>query len=464
MPVAARVRILVLGWATAGLLAAQTTSTPALPAVEDTPQAVPLAGPQIVSASAFGSYYSSSVPETTTFIRGNSSSLPSDFGGGGSIVFDWSKFTQRTTFSVSYSPSYSAQVRYSSLDALNHAFSMNISHKLTPLWTLGFSVAANYSTLEESLFTSSSLSNVASVNASSSQFSSALLSGNSTGNPQLGVALTNSTTLESPVATLLYGQHIFSSSGRTTLSHWFSPRLSVTFTGGAARTQYLSQNQPTVAGTTPLLLANTTSGTGSAALEYSLSPVTEVGGTVTSTWVTSSLENANISTAMATIGRILGKKWTVQAHGGIGINKPIGQSYYAIQSSASPVGGGSVGFKSGSSTLLGSFDYSVADTYGAGASSTSTVNVAWLWKRPGSFWSVQTNLSWQRLAGSTSSYNTSGWKAAAGLNRVLGPHFSMLWQYTYLEYSGGLTGSAYSLSESAVRISMVWTPQPNTLR
>jgi hypothetical protein len=462
MTAALRVRILVLAWVTAGMLAAQPTTGPAIPVGEDNTLTVPLAGPRIVSVSGYAAYYSSSLPETNAFIQTNSANLPSDLAGGGSIVFDWSKFTQRTTFSLSYSPSYTAQLRNSSLDALNHTLSMNVARKLTPLWTLGFSAAANYSTFEESLFTGSSLSNVASVNASSGQFSSALLSGNSTGNPQLGVALTNSTTLESPLGTLLYGQRILSSSARSTLAHWFSPRLSVTFSGGASRTQYLSQNQSTVAGTAPLL-ANTTSGTGSATLTYALSPVAEVGGMVTTTWLSSSLESANISTAMATIGRTVGKKWTVQGHGGIGITKPVGQSYYAVQTNAAPVGGGSLGFKSTSSTLLGSFDYSIADTYGAGASSTSTVNATWQWRRPGSFWSVQTTLSWQKLAGSTA-YNSSGWKAAVGLNRVLGPHFSTLWQYTYLEYSSVLTGFAYNLSESAVRVSLVWTPQPNILR
>jgi hypothetical protein len=462
MLAAVRVRILVLTWATAGMLAAQTTNAPATPSAEDSMPATPLAGPQIISVSAFAAYYSSGVPETSALAQNSSSNVAPDFGGGGSIVFNWSKFTQRTTFSLSYNPSYSAQVRYSSLDALNHALSLNISRKLTPLWTLGFSVAANYSTLEESLFAPSALSDVASVSASSSQFSSALLSGNSTGNPQLGVALTNSPTLESPVATLLYGQHILSSSARSSLSHRFSPRLSLTFGGGGDRMQYISQNQPSATGTTPLV-GNTTSGIGSATLMYSLSPVTEVGGTVTSTWVSSSLESANFSTAMAKFGLTAGKRWTIQAHGGIGITKLLGQSYYAVQIPPSPIGGATLAFKSTSNTVVGSFDYSVADTYGVGASSNSNFNVAWQWRHPGSFWSVQTNVSWQKLEGSALS-NTSGWKASTGVNRVLGPHLSTLWQYTYLEYSGGLQSTGHSLSESAVRISMIWTPQPNTLR
>ena len=79
------------------------------------------------------------------------------------MEIDWSKFTGRTTFSLTYIPSYTAQIRNSSLDALDHAFSLNIIRKLTPRWSFGFSVAANYSTLEESLFAPTALGNVASV-------------------------------------------------------------------------------------------------------------------------------------------------------------------------------------------------------------------------------------------------------------------------------------------------------------
>jgi hypothetical protein len=76
---------------------------------------------------------------------------------------------------------------------------------------------------------------------------------------------------------------------------------------------------------------------------------------------------------------------------------------------------------------------------------------------------MQSSLSWQQLQGNAVT-NTSGWRATAGVNRAFGSHLAMLWQYTYLKYSGGLQSSVYSLSESAVRISFVWTPQPNALR
>lgn len=447
-----------------GGLWAQTSNAPAQLTTQGstTPSALPPSGPQILSVSLYAVYYSSSVPETGSTLQVNSANLSSAVGGGGSIVFGWLKFTQRTTFSLSYTPSYTAQTQYTSLNALNHAFSMNIARKLSPRWRLGFSAAANYSTITESLFAPTELSNVAAVPSTSSQFSGALLSGNFTGNQQLGVALTNSPLVESPLANLLYGQQVFTSSAQSTLSYSISPRLSVTLTGGGGRTQYISQNQATTPGTPPVL-SNTTSGTAGATLSYSLSPVTQLGGTVTTNRISSSLIDAYTTTSLATFGRTLGQQWVLQLHGGVGFTNPVGQNYYAVPTKPLPAAGGSLAFKSTSHTLLGSIDHSVSDSYGLGSSSNSTATVAWRWRRYGSRWSLQSSLSWQQLQGNAV-VNTSGWRATAGLNREFGPHLSMLWQYTYLKYSGGLETSVYSFSESAVRVSMIWTPQPNIPR
>jgi hypothetical protein len=457
------IRAFVLAWAL-GAVWGQVSNSPATLTAQGgaAPAALPPAGPQILSVSAYAAYYSSSLPETTNTLQANSANLPADGGWGGSIAFGWSKFTERTTFSVRYTPSYTADVQYSSLDALNQAFSFNVMRKLTPRWNLGFSVAANYSTLEESLFAPTTLSDVAAVPSSFNQLSSALLAGNFANNQQLGVALTNSPLVQSPLATVLYGQKIFTSSAQSTLSHSLSPRLSVTFSGGGSRTQYISQNRATTPGTTPVL-TNTTSGTAGVAVSYSLSPVTQIGGTLTTNRVSSSLETAYTTTSMATFGRTLGRRWVIQLRGGLGVLNQVGQAYSPLEAKPTPAAGGSLAFKTTSQTFLGSFDRTVSDSYGLGASSTSTATAAWQWSRPGSLWSLQSSFNWQQLQ-SNALANTSGWRATAGLNRAFGPHLAMLWQYTYLSYAGGLQTAAYSFSESAVRVSMTWTPQPNIPR
>ena len=184
---------------------------------------------------------------------------------------------------------------------------------------------------------------------------------------------------------------------------------------------------------------------------------------MTTNRISSSLIDAYTTTSMATFGRAFGIHWVLQLHGGVGFTNPAGQNYYAIQTKPLPVAGGSLAFKATSHTLLGSIDRTVSDPYGLGASTSSTATVAWRWRRYSSLWSLQSSLSWQQLQGNVV-VNTSGWRATAGLNRELRPHLSMLWQYTYLKYSGGLETSVYSFSESAVRVSMIWTLQPNIPR
>jgi hypothetical protein len=392
---------------------------------------------------------------------GGSANLPSDLGLGGSIEVDWAKFTERSIFSLTYVPSYTAELRNSSLDALNHAFSLNVKRRLTPRWTFGFSAAANYSTLEESLFAPTTLSNVASATSNSSQLSAALLAGNFSNNPQLGVILTNSPLVESPVASLLYGQRIFAASAQSTLSYSLSPRLSVTFIGGGNRTQPVLSNQSATtsvsSGTT-----KTTSETAGAAMSYSLSPDTQVGGSVTTSRVSSIQEDAYTTTSLVTFGRTLGKQWIIQLHGGVGVTEPVRQASFVSATRPLPAAGGSLVYKTTSHTFLGSFDHTVSDSYGLGASTSSTAGATWRWRRPGSFWSLESSFGWQQLQGNASA-NISGWRATEGITRALGPHLALFWQYTYLNYSGSVT-YAPKLSESAIRVSMIWTPQPNIPR
>jgi hypothetical protein len=180
---------------------------------------------------------------------------------------------------------------------------------------------------------------------------------------------------------------------------------------------------------------------------------------VVSNWTSSFIEDAITTTSMATFGRTLGKAWILQLHGGVGTTNTLRQTLFPVASKPLPAAGGSLGYKITSHTILGSFDHTVADAYGLGASSSNTAAVTWQWRRPGSRWSLQSSLSWQELKGNAVT-NTSGWQAAAGVNRAFGPHLAMSWQYSYLNYSGGLQTANYSFSENAVRASLIWSPHP----
>jgi hypothetical protein len=442
--------VLIFGWTT-GLLFSQETNVAA-------PER--RGGLQLRSISAYGIYYSSGLLNGPVGLQAGGSNLSSDVSLGGSMLIDWAKFTDRSNVSISYSPSYIGRVNYSSLDALNHRLSFNTSRKLAPRWVFVFSSAGDYSSTEQSLFASTSLSTVASVPATFGDLASAMLSSKFTNNPQLGVALTNSPLVESPVRTLLYGQRMLTASARTSLSYSYSPRLEFTIAGGASRSQHVSTDAPT-AGPDTALVPSTTNGDLSFAVSYSLSPYTHVGGTVTTVRSASPLFAGYTTTSMATLGRNFKRRWFVQLQGGVGVTNAVRQSYVGKSSTTPhPAATGRLGFKTFSHTILGSLDRTVSDTFGVGAFTSYSVNATWRWVRPGSSWWLESALGWQQLRGGNALANTSGWRGTVGLNRAVGVHFVLLTQYAYLYYSGGLLNTGSGLSQSAVRVSVLWTPHP----
>lgn len=444
--------VLVLGWGGAtGALLAQDGNIPA-------PQPTqPRGGLQVRTVSAYVGYDSKILPNGGGFQPG-AVTLPSDVSGGGSAVFEWTKSSERSAFSLTYTPSYTGRVRYSSLNAFNHRLSLNATRKLAPQWTFGFSMGADLSTREQFLFSPTTLSNVASVPSTFDDLTGAMLSSKSTNNPQLASVLTSAPLIESPVSNLLYGQRMFTSSAHTSLSYSYSPRFSVTFSGGGGRTQHVSDGQATTTSNT-YLIANTTSGNASVAVSYSLSPLTQLGGTVTTNRVSSSIQDAYTTTSRATLGRTLGRRWFIQIHGGVGVSNLVRQTSFAPSTKPHPVAGGSLGFKAFSHTLLGSFDRTVNDAYGLGASTNSSATASWRWGRPGRAWWLESSVGWQRLEGNAFT-NISGWRTSAGFGRAVGAHLALLTQYAYLHYE---RKPAYNLSQSAVRVSLVWTLTPNPL-
>lgn len=452
--------VLTLGWwgSTGGLLAQDVNAS--------APATLQKGGFQIRSLSAYAVYYSSSLPNTNGGYQPSSANLGSDQGGGGSAVIEWTKFTERSTFSLTYTPSYTGRVRYSSLNSFNHSLSWNAIRKLAPRWSFSFSVAGDLSSMEQSAFSPTTLSNVVSTPSTFEDLAAAMLSSkfanNFANNPQLANTLTTAPLVESPLRNLLYGERMFTSSAQASLSYSHSPRLSVTFNGGGGRTQHVSDGQSSPTFNT-YLIPDTTSSNATATISYSLSPLTQLGGTVTTTRISSFLQNAYTSTALFHLGRTFGRRWLMQLHAGAGVSHFTRQTSYTLSTTPHPAAGGDLGFKTFSHTFLASYDRTVSDSYGLGAATSSTANASWRLGRPGRAWWLESSAGWQQLGGNSLA-NTSGWHSSAGFGRAVGTRLVLLTQYSYLRYSGLLQKSAYSLSQNAVRISLVWTPHPDTQR
>jgi hypothetical protein len=452
----ATVLVFVWGGATGALLA-QNSGAPA--AVASAP--LPAGGLQIGSISAYGNYYSSFLPNGAAPSAGLTS-LPSEVAVGASIVFDWTKFTERSSFSLTYTPSYTGYVRNSSLNALNHALSLTISRKIAPQWTFGFSAAGDLSSYQQSLFTPTALSNVAAVTSTFNDLAAGLLSANFANNPQLGAVLTSSPLAASPISNLLYGQRMLTSSAHASLSYSYSPRLSVTVSGGGSRAQHISD--PALGASNTFVVGNTTSGNAGVAISYSLSPLTQIGGTVTTTRSASQLQDSYTTTSLANLGGTLGGGWLVQLHAGVGVTNAARQTSLVVPAKPAPAFGGSLIYKTLSHTFLSSYDRAVNDSFGLGSATNSSANATWRWRRPGNSWWLESSFGWQQLTGDIALANTSGWNAAAGLTRAIGAHVVLLTRYVHSSYSGGLQATAYHASQDAVRVSIGWTPHAAALQ
>lgn len=439
-------------------LPGQETGAPA----QNAAPAAPPSGLQVRSVSAYASYESNFLPNGGTGFQPGSTTLPADVSLGGSIVMEWTKFTDRSSVSLDYTPSYTGYIRDSNVNALNHALALTARRKLAPLWTLDFSLGGGLSSLEQSIFAPSTLSNVASAPATFEDLAAGMLSSNFTNNPQLGTILTRSPLVESPVANLIYGQRMFTASTQVSLSYSYSPRFTVTFRGGAARTQYMSGSQALTLGNR-YLLANTTSGNADMDFSYSLSPFTQIGGTVSVSRISSSIFDAYTTTSLATLGRTFGTRWVLQLHGGVAVTNPVRQIYSAPPMKPGPATGGSLAYKTRAHTFLAACDRTVSDLYGLGASTSSSATASWHYRHPGSSWWLDSSFSWQQMLGG-GLLNTSGWRSTFGLNRSIGANVVFVAEYVHLHYSGGFLATPYHISQDAVRASMEWTPHPAPLQ
>lgn len=424
-------------------------------------QNAPASGLQVRSISAYTVYDSSFLPNGAGFQSG-SGNLPADAGVGGSIAVEWTKFTERSSVSVNYTPTYTGYVRNSNLNSLDHAFTLTVSRKIAPRWTLGFSAAGSLRSLYQSLFSPTTLSTVASVPATFDDLAAAMLSGKFTNNPQLGAILASSPLAESPISSFFYGQRMFTTSAHVSLSYSYSPRLSITFSGGGGRSQQVSQDQ--TLGTTPVI-PNTTTGDANIGISYSLSPFTQLGGAATTSRVSSPLYDSYITTTQATLSHTFARRWLTQIHGGLGFTNGVGQISNVASTKPGPTIGGSLGYKTASHTILSTYERTVSNTYGVGASTSSSATASWHWRRRGNSWWLDSSFSWEQLqANGLGLANTSGWHTTVGLNRAISTQIVLLTEYAHLNYSGGLQTAAYQFSQDAVRVAVGWTPHPTAAR
>jgi hypothetical protein len=95
--------------------------------------------------------------------------------------------------------------------------------------------------------------------------------------------------------------------------------------------------------------------------------------------------------------------------------------------------------------------------YGLGSVWNETSGGAWIWRRPGGGWSVNSGFGYSRFSG-PALYNTSSWYGRAGLVKELNAHLSASAVYAYIRYPSTLLYRADALSQNGVQVALYWSP------
>ena len=239
------------------------------------------------SLSAYSAYYSSGLASNATQPL---TSVPNsaDVGMGASATVTWVHNAERSGFSMTYTATYSGQVRYSSLDALNHMFSMTATRRLTPRCILSFNTAANVITADQLTLLPNEPSGVALVS------------------PSL----------------LLYGQRMLGTSAQLALTYDLSSRTSIAWRIGGTRYQRLTSDSAVVPDGLVSPLSQNTTAIAGLQIAHSLSPRTQVSLSLDASRAISGFLNTWNQRVSVSINRTLSRRWFVDIRGGGGYVMP----------------------------------------------------------------------------------------------------------------------------------------------
>jgi hypothetical protein len=415
-------------------------------------------GLHLYGVSIYGGYYLSGTPfgldstQTTTNAATSGTAVL-----GAAATIGWSKTTDQSTASITYSPSYTGSPQNSQYDAFSHRANLSWNRKLNGKWTLNVAASAMLQNFQQLLFSPSGLSALASSPATFEDLSSGAQTGTYS-NAQVASLLTGAQLPTSPEQTFLYGNRLFSATATASLSWAPTERTSIRVDVSGVRSENYQDNTVSAASPTSAnpLAPPATSGSVQVGWHYSLSPRTQVSVQASSTQIWSKLDQGYTSSGSVSLARTLTQRWFTQLQGGGGV-LTYKQLVFAQPKSLQYLAGASLGYKTESHTFLASYNRSIGDTYGLGAATTSGANGAWNWKRPGSTWSVFGSFGYQELGGSTFR-NTLSWRGSGGVAKRLGPQVFMNVQYVYSQVPSNLAVSGANFNQNGVVLSASWSP------
>jgi hypothetical protein len=416
-----------------------------------------IGGIRLYGVSVFGGYSTSAIPQGGIGQLGNTGLglLGPDVNYGATASLGWQRHRERTNLSILYSGTYTGMVRYSDANGFSHSLSLGASRMLTGKWTLSLSASGQDSTQAQYLFQPSNLSILSQLPASIDDLAAALSLGQFS-SAQAASMLTGAPALESPATNLLLGNRVLSYSGQASLNYAYSSRLSFHLSSFTAAGQNRSGGQDGIAQQN-YVMPRTIGVNAGMGLSYALSPRTQLGFSIEESRQINHYQSAYTTTALASLGRKMGRRWFLNMHAGGALIQTTQQLNGSPQSHQ-VVGGGSVGWQTYAHTFVSSYDRSASNSYGFAAGTNVSFTGAWNWHPRGSSWSVFASVVEQQMRNNGFS-NVSGWQCGAGISERLTSHATLSVQYAYVNSTGDYLGNTANYSVQSVRVSLGWTPQ-----
>lgn len=407
-------------------------------------------GWQLFSASAYSGYIHMAEPGTLASVPGLP--LGSDDQYGAALTVGWERFRKRSSFSLTYTPSYYGLVRNSGWDSLNHSLSLRATKTFASRWDAAFSVSGGVRSLSGFLFAPTALANAVAAPGSAASLANAVLAG-SYSNEQLAAALGGAPGLESPLTAELYSERTLNGSLSASLTYRSSPRFSVSFSGLGSRTQALNSGEPAGAASVALV-PQMTMGSFGVSLSYAMSRQTNFTVDATESRTQASYMDAYLTQATASLGRRVGMHWFMQGGGGAAGIRPVrttAESYANTQ----PVAHASIGYRLYSQSFMATVDRLPASSYGLGTGYTLSSGGAWQWQHPGSSWDLSASFREQIIRGSLLQ-NLNGYMLGATLFKTLSRRTGFQLSYSYMDNTGTYIAGARNIKVHALQASVVW--------
>lgn len=413
-------------------------------------------GLRLLGVTVFSGYSTSAYPQAGLVPPASSlNGLGGDAQYGATFSMGWQKHGLSGDLSLLYSGTYDRMAHYTNLNGYNQTLTLAAAQKLGQRWTFTLSGVGSDLTMAQYLFQPSPQNVVTQVPTSFDDFAAAVGAGQYS-NTQAAALLTGSPILQAPARSLLLANRVLSYSAQAGLRYDVSSRLQLHFTSFAASGQSLLAGQGETAPVN-YLMPRTLGADAGMGLTYSIDPLTQVGIDLSENSTFNHFEKVYTSVATVSLGRKIGTHWALNVHGG-GTYNVVTQQLVASPLGRQIVGGGSLGFRTGSQSFLGSYERDGSDGYGVAVGTVTTTSGSWNWRQPGSRWGLFASFGQQQTR-NTGFASLSGWQGSGGLTLALDPHTTMTAQYVYLNSAGTYLGTYSSIAVQSVRLSFAWLPR-----